>query len=991
MNKPLTQKTMTQENVGSIAHLSPRALAIARSTCVLILTGILALAQTVGAANILVNPLFDATPATSGWTTFGAAGVPNTSDTYYNQGACPKDATAENVSAYPPGNTNVGNMYGNFNATLNYSGFVQTFPAAPGSTWSAGGWTYASHEDMPGPNNFFYQINFSDVGGNLLQSFQSYVVSNLSCTNVGPFPLDTWVYLGVTNQVSVANNNATSTIISNFPGGVFTAPVGTASVKFTALFVNVNYAGGSYYFDDVSLNQLSGFTPPTMSAISPNLITLCTNTALTCTATSSVSIITNVQVTTRTSVLGGKAITTNVYSLSSPKLTVTGLNTAVVGISFALSSNVVYNSVVVQVTDANNVNAAGSSTFDTISPTLVIESADFNFSQGGFIDTPANGGLGLYAGKVGAQGTDENKNPNNTNTKNYRTLDAVIIQNAAPPSGGTGIEQKFATAAASGDTNANDITEYEVGYNGVGDWLDYSRTYGAGGSAPSGTYNIWCYLATDGSGVNSTISQVTSDPTQQNQTTTVLGNIGTPSFSDAGWNSYVYVPMVDTFGNPVSVTLSNGVQTLRATVVGNPNIGFYMLMPVTPILHPILQNAYPTGAHPFEPTNKLSVTVGPANGAPLTTAGIQLVLNGADVTSQATITPAGQGYNITYPLNLNAVYSGVLNVTNTSAVAASFPMNFDTFNETNFQWEAADYDYSTNNGTIWIGGQYIDYAVPSCDVTPPAGGTLPAGELATNSYCDYPAAFTPGVDQFGLGAIAQQGIDISFGSAGQPPNPYRPPDGVGVQPASDYVRQQFVAAQTQFGDVNIGPFNLGYFGLNFWLNYTRDIPTNYYQIWGRLAGGNGAFSGTTISTVTSGLGTSNQTTALLGGFSDPNAAGWQAWHWIPLTDANGNTVVAKLGGKTTLRLTSGNNVNPEFFMLVKSLPPVTLSATVTSGQINVSIPTVTGYTYTLYFSGTLPGSSWTPVGSPITGDGTIHVVSQAAGGTSGYYRVSVHQ
>jgi len=142
--------------------------------------------------------------------------------------------------------------------------------------------------------------------------------------------------------------------------------------------------------------------------------------------------------------------------------------------------------------------------------------------------------------------------------------------------------------------------------------------------------------------------------------------------------------------------------------------------------------------------------------------------------------------------------------------------------------------------------------------------------------------------------------------------------------------------------------------------------------------------------VTSGLGTAIQTSNVLGTFADPNAAGWQAWHWIPLLDSNGNTVVTKLGGKTTLKVTSGNNINSEFFMLTPATPPVILSATVSGGQINISIPTANGYTYTLLYSATLPATSWTPVGSPITGDGNTHVISQSASGPTGYYRVSFH-
>jgi hypothetical protein len=958
-----------------------------QSPIVLVLTAMFALAQVGMAGNLLVNPLIQ---SGTGWTRFGNTPLITTNGngtpTYYNAGTCPPDSPAQQVNTYPPGNSNVANVYGNFNAQVNYSGWDQTFAAAPGSTWSAGAWTYVSHEDLPAGNSFYYQINFRDAGNNLLASYTSLIITNLTCGGGGSFPLDTWMYLPVTNQVQVTGGNATGTVIATYPSGVFTAPAGTASVLYTALFVNTGYAGGSVYFDDADLTFLSGPVPPALSAISPNLITLCTNANLTCTVTSSDSVITNVQVVTKTSVLGGTTITTNTYGLASPLLSVPGLGTASASISFKLATNTVYNSVTVLVTDGNNITASGSSSFDTLVPALVIEASDFNYTSGTsglFIDTPANGGLALYTNLVGTQNIDENKNPANTSARSYRPTDAVVIQPAVPTSGGTGQEQKFVTAAANGDTNFNDITQMEVGYNGVGDWLNYSRTYGPGGSAPAGTYNIWCYLATDGTGINTTISKVTSDPTQGSQTTTVLGNIGTQSFTDNGWNTYKYVPMVDQFGNLVSVTLTNGVQTLRSTVVGNPNLGFYMLTPVTPILTPVLQFQYPDGVHPFEPTNKYSATVGPANGASIASSGIDLVLNGVDVTSGATITASGSSWNITYPLALNAIYSGVLSVTNTSALSSSFPLNFDTFNETNYQWEAVDYDFSTNNGTAWISGLYIDNPVPSCDVNAPQ-----TGETATNSYFAYPTGFTPAADTLtGLGAVAQQGIDLNFGNSGQPTNPYRA-DASGSQPASDYVRKKFGAAQTQFGDPNIGPYNVGYYAAGYWFNYTRDWPTNYYYVWGRLAGGNGPFSGTTLSVVTSGVGTSLQTSNVLGSFSDPNAAGWQAWHWIQLTN-NGAPAIISLGGKATLKVTSGNNINSEFYMLTVAPPQVILTPTIVSGQLHISFPTQSGHSYQVLYSPTLNPASWSSSGGPITGDGSVHSVNESVGGQQGYYRVQV--
>jgi hypothetical protein len=979
-----------------LANAIQHAMHFVQSPTVLVLTAMFALAQASGAANLLANPLFDAPPGTSGWTVFGNAignvttvttngdGTP----TYYNNpsGACPVDPTAEPITTYPSTNTTVAKVYGQFTGVRNFSGVYQQFAAAPGSTWSSGAWTYISHEDLlSGAASFYYQVNFLDAGNNLLASFTSLIITNLTCGGGGPFPIDTWTFLPVTNQLQVTGGVASGTVIATYPSGVFTAPAGTASVRFTALLTQPLYDGGSVYYGDADLDFISGPVPPTLSAISPNLITLCTNTKLTCTVSSSDSVITNVQVVTKTSNLGGTTITTNTYNLGSPLLNVPGLGTASASISFTLATNKIYNSVTVFATDGDNITASGSSSFDTLTPTLVIEASDFNYTSGTsglFIDTPPNGGLALYTNLVGMQNIDENKNPANTSARSYRTSDAVVIQPAAPGSGGTGTEQKFVTAAANGDTNFNDITQMEVGYNGVGDWLNYSRTYGPSGSAPAGTYNIWCYLATVGTGINASISEVTSDPTQGGQTTTTLGNIGTQSFTDNGWNTYKYVPMVDQFGNLASVTFSNGVQTLRSTVVGNPNLGFYMLMPVTPVLTPVLQFQYPDGVHPFEPTNKFSATVGPANGASIASSGIDVVLNGADVTAGATITPSGSSWSITYPLALNAVYSGVLTVSNTSGLSSSFPLNFDTFNETNYQWEAVDYDFSTNNGSVWISDLYIDNPVPSCDVNTPL-----TGELATNSYFAYPTGLTPVTDPQGLGAISQQGIDINFGNAGQPTNPYRA-DNVGTQPASDYVRKKFGAAQAHFSDPNIGPYNVGYYANGFWLNYTRDWPTNYYYVWGRLAGGAGAFGGTALSVVTSGVGTSVQTSNVLGTFSDPNASGWQAWHWIQMTN-NGAPAVISLGGKATLKVTSGNNINSEFFMLAVAPAPVILTATLVGGQLHISIPTQSGHSYQLLYSPSLNPASWSPSGGPITGDGSAHVVSESVGGQQGYYRVLV--
>jgi hypothetical protein len=203
------------------------------------------------------------------------------------------------------------------------------------------------------------------------------------------------------------------------------------------------------------------------------------------------------------------------------------------------------------------------------------------------------------------------------------------------------------------------------------------------------------------------------------------------------------------------------------------------------------------------------------------------------------------------------------------------------------------------------------------------------------------------------------------------------------------VRPQFVAAQKQFNDPNIGPFQIGYFDAGNWLNYTRHYPTNNYNVWARLAGGAGPFSGTLLSMVTSGYGTATQTSNVLGTFSDPNAAGWEAYHWIPLLDTNGNKVVVPLGGLATLTLTSGNNLNAGFFMLVPAPLQLKLTPTLVSGQLNLSFATQVGQTYTVVYKSDLTSPTWTPVGSPITGNGSTTNVTEALSGTQGFYTIGV--
>jgi hypothetical protein len=976
-----------------------------------------------GGVNLLHNNVFALSPPGTNWTSAGGASVVSTNSTYPNTGPCTSDT--RNVQGF--NGPNVAKLTGSFVPGGSTNVWSQSAAVAAGSTMTAGAFTYVAHEDiMSGNDSFYYEVDFLNTNGTLVAAYESSIVSNLTCGETTPFALDSWNLLAVTNQMQVTGGVNTGVVVSNV-ASIITIPPQTVTAKFKAVLIQPNATNtGSVYFSGANLGLLGNPVPPTLTAVTPNLITLCTNTALTCAANSTETTISSVQVIATTTTLGGNATNTTTYNVGSPGLTVTGIGTSSANISLALATNTIYQSVVVKATDADAVTVSSPAVnFDTLAPTLVIEAADFNFSNGQFFDTLPNGGLALYTNQIGTQGIDENKIARTNTQSYYRTNDATIIQ-AANPVAPSGVEQKFITAAASGDTN--DI-EVAIAFDTPGDWQNYSRTFGTNGtySAPPGTYNVWCYLATSGSGPQIGFYEVTNDPTTTGQLTNFLGNFGSSTFSDNNFFKYVYAPLVDQFGNAVALTISNGVHTFRGQIASSdtPNVGFYMLVPVAPIFTPVFLHVYPTG--PFQPTNLFSFTVGPAQGASISTNGIGLTLNGVTINSGLVFTPiAGGGWTVSYAIQSNAMYSVVVNVTNTLGLTATYSNSFDTFNINSYHWMAGDYDFSTNNGTGsggsvgngWTGGLFIDNPVPTGDTNAPNDQSW---QFATNSYFGYPTGFTPASDTLAnSGAVAQQGVDINWptnttqdpgsvvsnsvyrGASVVPVNPLNGGDGVGTQVASDsFVLPEFAFARTNNASGSPDPliceFNVGYFYAGNWLNYTHTYPSGTFSIWGRLAAGGGAFSGCTLSQITSGVGTSNQTTQVLGTFSDPNPAGWQTYHWIQLLDTNSNPAYVQLNGKATLRLTApgtaspgGGALNPLYFMLVPAVSPASpfsISASLLGGNIQISIPTQAGHSYTLWYSPTVSPTSWLQVGSSIPGDGNVHVVPQSLTGRTGFYRV----
>jgi cell wall assembly regulator SMI1 len=147
-----------------------------------------------------------------------------------------------------------------------------------------------------------------------------------------------------------------------------------------------------------------------------------------------------------------------------------------------------------------------------------------------------------------------------------------------------------------------------------------------------------------------------------------------------------------------------------------------------------------------------------------------------------------------------------------------------------------------------------------------------------------------------------------------------------------------------------------------------------------------------MSVVTAGRGTSDQTTTALGTFNIPNTGGWHTFTWVPLVDAHGNeVVVTNSGAIKTLRVTTDNGgYNANFYELVPATPEFLLSAAVNGGTINISLPTDAGFTYQLQYKTNANDPAWLPLGNALAGNGTVQSFTDAVSSHSRCYRVAVH-
>jgi len=778
----------------------------------------------------------------------------------------------------------------------------------------------------------------------------------------GPFPLVTnslgniylaWLTMPVTNQYDVTTVTpntdpdpalALETVSSTLkPGQLITAPAGAVKVEYRISLYQAVQESGAPFWGTAVLNQVGGPSASVIGNLNPDG-TKFFNAAST-----------NFTFNVTSAAQGGAPLPTNSASGigivvngvdETGILQITGPSTNLAATLPGITTNTIYT-ITVSTTNSVGLRSSQSVTFDTFPTSVFIVSAeDYDFTNGGFIENPvptAAPAPDSYFGTAGVLGVDVSTY-NGTGTLPGGASQLVR-------SDGYTAMQKAADIQLPQYVAANDPTEIynvQIAYNNPGNWENYTRNY------PAGHYLVYLRYNDNVSGSTEDLNLVTSGYGTANQTTTTLGEF----ISQNTGAGYAWLPLTDTGGNKVVVNLAAGRNTLQLFSGGLENFVDFIFVPTgtagfPPNINNLAPNTINAAANTdvFLTNEDITFSVSSVSST-IAQSDIQTLVNGVDVSSSETITGFDTDWNVSLPCPQNQLINLAINVKDASGLTNQVKETFDTFSQNNMMIEGVDWDFN--------GGQFIDNPVP----------TAPNGP-ATNSY------FAGGINGTNVSVF---NIDYDGTYDGEVLGGYRDNDnGFQCEVSSDFVRNKFI-------DNGSTDYDLGYYNGGQWANYTRTFPSASYNVYGRMAGGAGPFSGTTLAEVTSGRKTTNQTAQVLGSFADANAAAWQTWHWVPMRDTNGNLATLPLGGVQTLKLTSGNNVNVNFLMFVST--GLSVTATTSGGQLQLSFATQSGHNYDILTNNVIGNGSW-GVQTTIAGDGTTKTNTETIGSGDRFYEVRV--
>ncbi|MGA3265760.1 MAG: hypothetical protein ABSE16_02945 [Verrucomicrobiota bacterium] len=890
----------------------------------LVLATLPAQAQTTN--TLLVNPIFQASSGNSvppGWTYFAPPTATAKNYWVVNQATANDGGLVQPIS----GTTNWWKQWNELYSTTvsNVAGIYQTFSSSPGSIYQADGWLITSPDDTLGSDCYAWiQVEFLNSNSNLLALYKS----SLFNASVGTASGANWFLYQVTNACDLTQQIATGD--PSFPTYAVTgavsqlvAPLQTTLVRYRYCVFAAGAEGGSVYFSDAALDEVSGPIPPVISDLNPqNEIFVPPANGLSFDVSSPSGFTINsssIQL-----ILNG----TNV----SAGLIISGSSSNKTVLYDGLQSNSTYNASITAM-DSFNLTANANTYFQTTwvgvpAYSYLWLAVDWDFNGGMYIDNPdlcnAPGDSSCYFGQVGVQNVDEYSS-GTPPAQYYRgAADGIGTE----PSGDYSRPNLFAAGRI--DYCINPFNG-DPAFDSTCEWVNYTRDW------PNSTNWIIGRFA-NGAIASGSIEMSLVNP---GVSTNVVGTF--TMSPGPSWSTFEFVYLQGTNGDGQNATVVlNGVETLRATSGGNMLPTFYMLVPAETDL-PFLSNLYPTGKHPFEYTNTLSFTV-TSLGATFPPNGIQEILDGNDVSSNLVITGPASSNNVVYPtLPPNEMHTVIINVTNSLGHGISLTNQFDTFTQSNYMFQAPDFDYN--------GGQYVSAAAwyPDC-------------------YASY-VSFT--------------NVDFHHTiNTGEPTDgsdyQYRQ-NGIPQQIADDYLL-------TIFANYFAPDYQLYWFGPADWANYTRAYPTGSFNIYARSSG-LGAYA-MTLGQVVSGAGTTNQVVAPLGQWSAVGV-NINTFGWVPLTDAGlVAPVTVKLGGVTTLQVsTPTGDAYPNYFMLVPT-SAIHLSAARSGNNVNLSFPSQAGFKYRVFYKNSLTAGSWSLLNS-VLGDGTVKSVTDSlSAGNQRFYQVT---
>src|SRR5262249_35003196 len=143
----------------------------------------------------------------------------------------------------------------------------------------------------------------------------------------------------------------------------------------------------------------------------------------------------------------------------------------------------------------------------------------------------------------------------------------------------TGLNGSKEFGSEGNDRGYFQVTDWwTLGWNSAGDWENYTRPFPVGPQ----WYEVYGHLASGGLQINVELSQITAGVggTNSGQVKKHLGNFA-PGRATAGWDSYEIFPLLAGPGGSQTVVNLGGTTTLRITHIGQQDVDYFALVPVT--------------------------------------------------------------------------------------------------------------------------------------------------------------------------------------------------------------------------------------------------------------------------------------------------------------------------------------------------------------------------------------------------------------------------